>query len=70
MIDGIIKIMELLPRPTVIANGGNPADHKSKINYVDTHEDVYVTHEHNIDGSSKVTQHTGHSHRHHHGHKK
>ena len=68
MIDAIIKIMELLPRPSVIANGGNPADHKSKINYVDLHEDKFVKHTHDGKGNSKVKTSSGHDHNHSHRH--
>ena len=50
----ILKILALLKRPSVICNGGNPGDHKTKINFIDTHEDNYVTHVHDGSGGSST----------------
>ena len=59
----IADIMKL-KRPTVICNGGNPADHKSKIMFVDTHNDSYVLHRHDGHGNEQKEVTSGH---HHHG---
>ena len=54
MLMEILKILALLKRPSVICNGGNPGDHKTKINFIDTHEDNYVTHVHDGSGGSST----------------
>ena len=50
MITMILEGLKMIKRPAVICNQGNPADHKSKINVVDTHRHEYINHDHEKDG--------------------
>ena len=59
MVQMIIKLIELIQRPTLICNGGPAADHKSKINLVDLHKDKYVLHEHDGKGGTKTSVSSG-----------
>ena len=46
----ILEGLKMIKRPSVVCNGGNPYDHKSKINMVDTHRHEYIKHVHLKDG--------------------